>query len=368
MSQLHSPPSAPPIAGAFGAPDQTTMLDVVVTRGDLVESRHAVHAAVVDASGRLLVAARDPHLRVWWRSCAKPFQVMPLVADGLFDQLGWSDEHLALACASHGGEPEHVALASEMLTRLGLEEGDLACGAHEPLAARGARLLRESGKRATRLHNNCSGKHAAMLASAAGRGWPTHGYEQPEHAVQQLSRDVVAQWTGLPSAAVAVGIDGCGVSVFGLPLANMALSYARLAMAAKRGDDAPARIVAAMTEHPFLVGGTERFDTLLMSASAGRILCKIGAEGVHTLALLDSGIGMAIKVEDGTARAQYPAVLALLDSLGALPSSLPDALRELTGRQIRNTRGEPVGEIRVSPAAVGTPVTVPFPSAQELAS
>lgn len=365
MSHESQQSSIPSGGATFGAPDQTTMLDVVVSRGDLVESRHRVHAAVVDAHGRLLVAARNPHLGVWWRSCAKPFQALPLVSDGLLDRLGWDAEALALACASHGGEPEHVALAGAMLQRIGLEEGDLACGPHEPLAARGARIVRESGKRATRLHNNCSGKHAAMLAGAVLRNWPTHGYEQHEHPVQRLARDAVAHWTGMPAERIALGVDGCGVTVFGLPLANMALSYARLVAAATRGDDAPARVVSAMTEHPFLVGGTDRFDTLLMTASQGRILCKIGAEGVHTLALVDSGIGIAIKVEDGTARAQYPAVLAMLDALGALPAELPEALRELTERQVRNTRGEPVGEIRVSPADVGAPLSLPFSSSRE---
>jgi L-asparaginase II len=330
-------------------------LDVVATRGGSVESRHRVHAAVVDAAGELVGVAGDPALVTWWRSCAKPFQVMPFLESGGFDELAWREPELALACASHGGEPEHVAIAASMLERIGLEEGDLACGPHEPLATRGARLLRESGKRATRLHNNCSGKHAAMLAGALLRDWPTRGYEQHEHPVQQLARASVSRWTGIPVERIPLGVDGCGVTVFALPLANMALSYARLAAAAERGDDAPSRVVSAMTEHPFLVGGTDRFDTLLMTASRGRILCKIGAEGVHTLALVDSGIGLALKVEDGTARAQYPAVLALLDSLGALPADLPEALQALTGRVVRNTRGEAVGEIRVSPSDVGAP-------------
>lgn len=340
-------------AVTFGTPDITTTLDVIVTRGDLVESRHRVHAAVVDANGRLLVSARDPHLVAWWRSCAKPFQALPMVEDGHFETLGWGPSELALACASHGGEPEHVAIASAMLTRIGLEVGDLACGAHEPLAARGARILRESGLRATRMHNNCSGKHAAMLARAVLERRPTEGYERHEHPVQRVARDSVARWTGLVAERVPLAVDGCGVTVFGVPLANMALSYARLAAAATRGESGPARVVSAMTAHPFLVGGTDRFDTLLMTACEGRVLCKIGAEGVHTLALVERGIGLALKVEDGHARAQYPAVLALLNSLGELPTELPDALREMTGRLIRNTRGEAVGETRISALDIG---------------
>ena len=151
-------------------------LDIVATRGGAVESRHRVHGVAVTAAGRVVAAVRDPNLVTFWRSCAKPFQVMPLLEGGGYAATGWATSELALSCASHGGEPEHVALAGAMLESLGLEEGDLACGPHEPLSSRGARLARESGERITRLHNNCSGKHAAMLAAARMHGAPTEGY------------------------------------------------------------------------------------------------------------------------------------------------------------------------------------------------
>ena len=341
------------IGNGFGPPAKTRALDVVVTRNGIVESRHRVHAAVVQADGHLIDGARDPELRVWWRSCAKPFQLMPLLRSGGFDAVGWGVEELALACASHGGEPEHVAIAAGMLARLGLEEGDLACGPHEPLAARGARLVRDAGLRPTRLHNNCSGKHAAMLARAIQRGSATAGYERAAHIVQQDCLRAVAEWTGLSPESIPIGVDGCGVSVFGLPLANMAFAYARLVQAAAEGDSASRRVVSAMTTHPFLVGGTERFDTTLMEACGGNVVCKIGAEGVHSFAIVDRGLGFAVKVEDGGPRAQYPAVLALLDAYGALPATLPDTLQEYRERPVRNTRGESVGSIRVAGHDVG---------------
>ena len=328
---------------------ETLDLDVVATRGGLVESRHQVHAAVVDASGRVVARARDPELATFWRSCAKPFQVMPLLDAGGFDEIGWGIEELALACASHGGEPEHVSIAGSMLRDLGLEEGDLACGPHEPLAARGAKLVREAGARPGRLHNNCSGKHAAMLARATSAGWATVGYEREAHPVQQAALDTVAGWTELPAERIARAVDGCGVVVFGLPLRNMAGAYARLAAAAARGEATPNRIVDAMTWHSFLVGGTDRFDTALMEASGGRVLAKVGAEGVHTVAALDLGLGLAVKAEDGAARAQYPAVLRALQHVGALPDPLPPRLDDYLRRPVRNTRGEVVGELR--PAA-----------------
>jgi L-asparaginase II len=170
-------------------------LDVVVTRGNSVESFHRVHAAAVDACDTLLGGSGDPQLLTFWRSCAKPFQAMPLIESGGFDAQGWGDAELALVCASHGGEPEHVAIVESMLRSLGLEEGDLACGPQEPLSPRGAKIARDSGVRIKRTHNNCSGKHTGMLALAQHHDWPIKGYERAEHPVQQAMLNQVALWT-----------------------------------------------------------------------------------------------------------------------------------------------------------------------------
>ncbi|MDF1503774.1 asparaginase [Roseisolibacter sp. H3M3-2] len=325
---------------------RTLSLDVVATRGGVVESRHRVHAAVTDAAGRLVASAGDPTTVTFWRSCAKPFQVMPLLESGGFDRAGWGDDHLALACASHGGEPEHVTIAERMLASLGLEDGDLACGPHEPLAARGARVLREAGLRPTRLHNNCSGKHAAMLARAVTEGWPREGYERLEHRVQRDCTDAVARWTGIPADRLQCAVDGCGVVVYALPLDAMALAFARLGAAT---EDVPQRILHAMRTRPFLVGGTDRFDTVLMEETDGAVVAKIGAEGVHSVSVPGRGLGLAVKVEDGAPRAQYPAVLRLLQALDVLPAALPPRLAEVLSKPVRNTRGEIVGEL--APAA-----------------
>ncbi len=322
-------------------------LDVVVTRGALVESRHRVYAAVVNSTGELIASSYAPELVTHWRSCAKPFQIMPLLASRGFDTIAWGDDQLALACGSHGGEPEHVALAGNMLASIGLEEGDLACGPHEPLAARGARILRENGTRPTRLHNNCSGKHAAMLARAHTAAWSTGGYERADHPVQQECLVEVAKWSGMKESDIQSAVDGCGVVVFALPLERMATAYARLADGARRSHELPSRIVHAMQTRPFLVGGSDRFDSALIEATEGRVIAKIGAEGVHTLAVVDDGIGVALKVEDGAQRAQFPAVLRALQLLGVLPNELPPRLAEFARRPLRNTRGEVVGEVRV---------------------
>ena len=328
------------------SPSPSFDLDVVVTRGDAIESRHRVHAAVVDRKGRLVASARDADVVTYWRSCAKPFQVMPLLRSGGFDRLKWGDDQLALACASHGGEPEHVAIADAMLRTIGLEEGDLACGPHEPLSARGAKLVRESGQRITRLHNNCSGKHAAMLARAHTEGWSHQGYERTGHPVQRDILTEITQWCEVPESSLLQAVDGCGAVVFGLPLERMAYSYAKLAAAATQGDDNPARVVHAMRTRPFLVGGSDRFDSALMEETDGRVLSKVGAEGVHTVAVVEDGIGIAVKVEDGAQRAQFAALLRLLQLLGTLPDSLPPRLEEFAHRPLRNTRGEIVGEVR----------------------
>jgi len=321
-------------------------LDVEITRGDTVESMHRVHAAVIGADDVLIAAARDAALVTMWRSCAKPFQVLPLLASGGFEQLGWGHEELALACASHGGEPEHVAIAERMLASIGLEEGDLACGPHEPLTTRGARVLRESGAIPTRLHNNCSGKHAAMLARAKTAGWATVGYEAADHPVQRACLGEVSAWTGVPLDDMPLGVDGCGVAVMALPLDRMALAYARWGRAVHAGEELPARTAAAIRKHPHLIGGTERFDTVLLEETKGAVIAKVGAEGVHTVTVPSLGIGLAVKVEDGAQRAQHVAVLRALQQLSVLPQSLPSRLAEFVERPIKNTRGESVGQVR----------------------
>ena len=301
---------------------------------------------MADPSGRLIASAGDPELVTVWRSCAKPFQVMPFVASGHFDRLGWGDDELALACASHGGEPEHLDIARAMLDSVDLEEGDLACGPHEPLSRRGLRMVQQSGERLTRLHNNCSGKHAAMLAYSRTEGWPTLGYETCVHPVQQRALEAVGKWTGVQPYRIVQSVDGCGVVAFGLPLTAMALAFARLAAAAGRGDEVPARIVRAIRSRPFLVGGTDRFDTLLMQETSGNVVAKVGAEGVHSVAVLDRSLGVVVKVEDGAARAQHPAALRLLQLLGVLPENLSPRLAPFLVTPIVNTRGVTVGAVR----------------------
>jgi len=321
-------------------------LDVVVTRGANIESRHRVHAAAVGPGDKVVAVARDPSLVTMWRSCSKLFQVMPLLSSGGFDDLGWGDEELVLACASHGGEPEHIAIVSRMLDSIGREEGDLACGPHEPLSTRGAKLVRESGRSFSRLMNNCSGKHAAMLARAHTAGWPTHGYERADHSVQRGCLAEVATWSGVPIDDMPIAVDGCGVTVMALPLTAMALAYSRWGQAAEVGDELASRTAGAIRAHPFLLAGTDRFDTVLLEETGGRVISKVGAEGVHSISVPSMGLGLAVKVEDGALRAQHIAVLRALQMLDVLPAELTPRLAEWAMKILRNTRGEIVGEVR----------------------
>jgi len=207
------------------------------------------------------------------------------------------------------------------------------------------KVLRESGARLTRLHNNCSGKHAAMLARAQTAEWPTYGYERRDHQVQRCCLKSVATWAALDEGSIGQAVDGCGVVAFALPLENMARAWSRFARA--DSDDAAPRILHAMRTRPFLIGGTDRFDSILIEETEGRAVAKIGAEGVHCVAVPEQGLGIAVKVDDGAQRAQFPAVIRVLQAFDVLPAALSPRLDDFLRRTVRNTRGEVVGEIRL---------------------
>jgi len=324
-------------------------LRVESLRGERVESVHLVSAVVVDAAGALVASVGDRDLVSFWRSAAKPFQSMPLVADGAADRFGFGDDVLALACASHSSEPGHLALAASMLARIGREEPDLACGPHVPLSPVVAAQVAREGRTLTPLWSNCSGKHAGMLALAVHHGWPTAGYERAAHRVQERILVEVSRWTGTPQDAVGRAVDGCTAVCFALPLSAMALGYARLAAS----EELPAvRIREAMMRHPWNVGGTERPCTDLMSAAPGTVFAKIGAEGVYCAGLPGLGLGVALKVEDGDMRCAPIALLAVLQQVAehssrALATALACAdVARHAEVAIRNTRDEVTGYLR----------------------
>ena len=319
--------------------------EVRVWRGGIIESRHRVHVAVVGAGGALRCSAGDPGLIAFARSAVKPVQAVPLLEDGVAERFQLSPRELAICCASHSGEPMHVEAAAGILRKIGAGEESLACGPHAPFDADAAEALRAEGRAPGRLHNNCSGKHAGMLALARHHGWPLVGYQELEHPVQQRMLAEMARWSGVEAGSIATGVDGCGVVTFGLPLTGMARMFAALAAGARRNEAPGAVVVRAMVTHPELVAGTHRMCTALMKASHGRIFAKVGAEGVYCAGIPGAELGVALKVEDGAVRAAEPALLSVLQRLGVLN---PDELAELeqwSQPPITNTRQERVGHI-----------------------
>ena len=319
---------------------------VEVRRGEVVESRHRVHVAVVDAHGRLRAFSGDTAFLTFARSAIKPVQALPLVEDHVADQYEFTEQELALCCASHNGEQRHVDAARSMLRKIGADEDALACGAHVPMGKEAAERLAASGRQAGRIHNNCSGKHAGMLALARYYTWPLAGYHLAEHPVQQRMLAETARWSGTAVEDIPIAIDGCGVITFALPLAALARAFASIAAGARRGDDAPARIVNAMTRQPEYVAGSQRLCTDLMRAAGGRIFVKVGAEGVYCAGIPGAELGIALKVEDGATRASEPALIAVLRTLGLLSDEEVALLENYAEPQILNTRAERVGAVR----------------------
>ena len=326
----------------------TIDIEIQVWRGSIFESRHRVEMAAVDSDGRLHAGSREPRRVTSLRSSAKPFQLLALVERGHAERWGFSDEDLAIMAASHSGSEYHRRLVTGILERIGRSEADLACGFHEPFEAEAQAELRAHPERRSALYNNCSGKHAGMLALAISEGWPTAGYERREHPVQQQALSAVAECCGVPVAEVVTGTDDCGVVVFGMPLTSMARGYARLAAASADGDPrerALHRIRTAMTAYPVATGGVGRPSTVLMEATGGRLLAKGGAEGLECLALPGRDLGVVVKVLDGATRAIGPAAIAVLTQLGVLSEPERSKLAERAAPELRNHAGRPVGRL-----------------------
>jgi L-asparaginase II len=319
---------------------------VELVRGTVVESWHRVHVAVVDGGGRLRASAGDPDLGTFFRSAAKPFQAIPIVQDGAFDRFGLTDEELALCCGSHSGQARHLEVAESILGKIGMGSEALHCGPHPPFHEPSRRDLVDAGMEPVRLHNNCSGKHAGMMALARVHGWSPAGYERLGHPVQNRILNEIGYWSGIPADGIALGTDGCGVVTFALPLRAMALSFARLAAAARNGEPSPQKVVDAMTAFPWMVAGDGRLCTDLMRCSKGRLFAKLGAEGVYCVGVPGAELGIALKIEDGGWRALGPAVVDVLRQLDLISE---DDLGELTAYafpEVVNTCGEVVGQLR----------------------
>jgi L-asparaginase II len=321
------------------------------TRGTLVENRHRGAFVVSDAEGRVIAAAGDVAAPVFPRSAIKSMQALALFTSGAADRFALGGDELALACASHHGEDIHIDGVVGFLGRIGCDETDLECGAHQPNNA-GARLaLREAGRAPGPLHNNCSGKHAGMLAVARALGVPTRGYVAPDHPAQREVRAAIEAAIGEPLSTARCGTDGCSIPTWAAPLTAFARGFARMATGNGVPDDlarAAARIFDAATAQPLLVAGTGHFDTVVMQAFGGRVMQKGGAEGVQCGAIRDRGWGYAIKCDDGNMAASQVMAATLLLRF-AEPDSAQRAVLERYARPVvKNVRGLEVGEMRAT--------------------
>ena len=309
---------------------------VRVVRSGLEESIHLGHVAVCDVEGRVVAAAGDPHRTVFARSSLKPLQAA--VALERFLELA-PQELVAIMCASHNGEPVHVRAVRRLLRTVALTESALRCPPSYPSVPGDAA---RSGRR-RRVFHNCSGKHAGMIAAATYAGWGHSGYVEPSHPLQRAILRGVRRGTGVDRPVI--GVDGCGVPVHGLPLSGMATLFARLARPERLGrlSAMSGRAIEAMTAHPYLVAGRRRTDTLVMSTVPG-VVTKVGAEALHCAALLESGLGVAIKVGDGGERASGPALVRTLELLGAISGDQAERLAPIARRPVLGG-GRPVGEL-----------------------
>ena len=320
---------------------------VEVSRGPLVESVHTGAVAIARPDGSLALSLGDVARPVFPRSSIKSIQCLPLIETGAAEHFGFTEADIALACASHVGSERHTKLAAAMLQKVGLGESALGCGAHAPLGASAAKALWRSGGEPSQLHNNCSGKHAGMLATAKHLGEPIENYWAPDHPVQRRVHEAMSELTGLPLANDVMGIDGCSVPTWALPLSSLAGMFAQLVtgvgLSAERASAFSTIMNACWTE-PELVAGPGRADSVVMKQLPGRVFMKTGAEGVYCGGFPELGLGFALKIDDGTTRASAGTVMALIERI--IPGT-PDLMHR---NVLRSWRGAEVGTIRTAAA------------------
>lgn len=322
---------------------------VEVTRAGLVESVHRVAACAVDDAGTLLYGAGELDVPVFLRSAAKPFIAAAALVAGVAREFGLEPHEIAVMAASHAGQPIHVEAARSILRKIGMEPSALQCGMHWPYDEAAAAALRRAGEEPTALHNNCSGKHAGILALCKVLGADPATYLSPQNPAQRTILEFCARLSDDDAATWPLGVDGCGIPVYATSLRNAARSFARFA-SLRDVDDADAEALRtvrdAMVAYPQYVAGTGFFDTELMIAADGRLAAKSGAEGVHGVAAISNGFGYAAKVLDGSARARGPSTIAVLRRLGALDDAATARLAHFACPTVYNRSGDPVGEIR----------------------
>lgn len=342
-----------PVTARAELPVDANPVTVEVTRGPIVESRHRGSAVIVDAAGKVAASWGDHTAAVYPRSAIKPLQAIPLVESGAAEAFGLGDVEIALACASHGGEPRHTKTVAAWLDRIGLGAGDLECGTHWPSHEATTLAMAGAGEQPCALHNNCSGKHTGFLTTAVHKGEPTRGYVKFEHPVQQRILGVLESMCGIELGHAPRGTDGCSIPTIAIPLENLAYGMARFGAPDGLSDSRAAacrRIAAAVAAEPFMVAGTGRYCTEVMTVTGRSVLLKTGAEGVFCAALPEYGLGVALKCDDGATRAAEIMMSAVLRHVGALTPEMQEKLASRILMPMENRNGIHVGDVR--PTAV----------------
>jgi len=320
-------------------------------RGNAIECRYRGAVAVVETSGRVFASLGDIQRAVFPRSAIKFLQAIPFVESGAVDAFGLDERHIALACASHNGEPIHAGLAQDWLERIDCEHDDLECGAELPLHQATQFELLAQGRGPQRIHHNCSGKHLGLLSTCKQHGEPTQNYRLYNHAAQQRWFDILEETSNTRISQLPWGYDGCAIPSIAMPLQRVALSMSRFGDVKRfEGNrrEAVERIQASVAAHPYLVAGKERLCTALMDLLAPEILVKVGAAGVYTAVIPEHGLGVALKIDDGHDGAARVAMGAVLNMLGVVPSDKLRELGEYFMPTINNSRGESIGRYEPS--------------------
>ena len=319
---------------------------VTLTRGAITESVHRGAFALVDDSGKTRLAVGDVQRPIYPRSAVKPLQALPLVESGAADHWHLGDAELAVACGSHSGETRHIKVIREWLAKVGLNEEHLECGPHLPISDIATSRLREDGASPRRIHNNCSGKHAGLLSTAVYRAEVTRGYLHREHPVQRRVSQVLSQVTSAELVKAPVGVDGCGIPVIGLPLNALALGMARFGTGSSFGaarSRSARRLYQAMVREPFMLAGTGRWSTTAIEIGEGQFAVKTGAEGVCCAIVPSLGLGIALKIDDGAARAAEAVMSELLARFAGLKEDTIEKLLTLGQPILYNAAGEAIG-------------------------
>ncbi|HEX9916688.1 MAG TPA: asparaginase [candidate division Zixibacteria bacterium] len=314
-----------------------------VYRNDCVESVHCGSIVVVDSKGEIIYQLGDPYFKTYFRSSAKPFQIIPVLKSGAIEKYNITEKEIAVMISSHSGEERHVKTVSSILKKIGLSEKNLQCGTHPPLYLTELGILPRKEDKFSPLQHNFSGKHSGMLLLTVHKGWDVKTYLNPNHPTQKIILKTIADICEYPLNKIRVGTDGCGAPIFYIPIYNMARGFAKLAISE---DIYLKQVVRCMSKYPEMVSGQNRFDLVLSQTLDKRGVCKGGAEGLHSTALLEKGWGVVVKISDGNHRAIPPVALEALRQMGILKRQELAKIENWTNPKVKNYQGKIVGYIK----------------------